>query len=123
MRKILTAVLILTLIVLASITEQKAVTRISEEFTSKLNDIRESMMTGDAEDEILDFEKSWQEGEKILDILTPHDDTDEINLKLSEFKSFLEAGCNDMAIKSINEMKQHFKEIQKKTEITLTNIF
>ncbi len=125
MRKMLVAFVILSVIVGATLWENSAVESICTHMSSRLDAIEkeldeESKHLHEITVELID---TWHEKEKILDVLIPHEDTDEINEAFSDFYACIKKGEYNTAYIILKGMQEQFDHIHEKSKINITNIF
>ena len=126
MRRMIIGVVILICLFVGWLWEKNQVGTICSDMDKKLELIDTTLLQGDWErgKELMDSMKNhWLEKEKILDMLTPHDDTDEINLDMVRLERYIEQNNLFAGNILINELREHFEEIQTKLQVDYTNIF
>ncbi len=122
MRRMLVAVLILGIIITLWALEDKAVDNMC---TGMLENI-ERLRAADKEE--LDYaiektQREWERYEKILEMCTPHEDTDEINVNWAVYKGKIAEGNHAAAGYSLDEMSQRLREMRGKMKVSIQNIF
>lgn len=122
MRKMLVAAIILALIVTAWSIEGRLINKACDGMLDSIEKLRRAD-EDDLEKIISKVDAKWENEEKILDVLTPHEDTDEINVDWARFTSCVRAKNYPTALLVLDEMQQHFEEIRKKTKVDIQNIF
>lgn len=122
MRKMIVATLILALIITAWNIESRAVDKICSEMIQSIEKLKEAD-TEKIKELTAALDAKWQDKEKILDVLTPHEDTDEINVDWAYFTSCVRAENYSAAMLMLDEMYEHFDEISKKSKVNIQNIF
>lgn len=122
MRKMLVAVLILGIIVALWFLEGNAIDNMCTDMLENIERLRAS------EAEELDYmiektQKEWDRYEKLLEMCTPHEDTDEINVNWATYKGKIADGNRAAAGYTLDEMSQRLKEMRGKMKVSIQNIF
>lgn len=126
MRKMLVALSIFIVIFTLWQAEQQSIKKICTEMPQRLEEIEYCIRENNipkATELTEGFKTEWEKKEAVLDVLTPHDDTDEINLNIVRLERYLEIGEGSLVIGVIDEINEHFREINKKISVHYTNIF
>lgn len=122
MRRMLVAAVILGLIIWGWSIEEKVIGEICGKMIENVEKMQNA--TGDELDSLIEkTRKEWSENEKILEMLTPHEDTDDINVNWESFNAKVKAGNYSAAKVTLAEMGQHFKEMKSKIKVNFQNIF
>ena len=122
MRRMLVAILLLALIAMLWATEQRAIDRICDGMLDNIKRLKEAEIDGI--DEMLEqTEQDWKKHEGVLEMLTPHENTDEININWASYKSRIKEGNYTAAGYVLDEMSQRFEELSEKTKVSIENIF
>ena len=125
MRKMLVAAVILLVIAIAWSFESRAIDNICTDMITRLT-LLESYLDedeGTLDRAVEEIDSEWRKHEQTLEVLVPHDDTDNVNMKRASIMGCIEKKNYDTALLVIRELKAHFEEIRKKSRVTLTNIF
>lgn len=126
MKRMMVGLIILLSLFSGWLWEKHVIGEVCTEMVQSLDEISFASEEGEREKLIKlteDFAGKWTKKERLLDMLTPHDDTDEINLNLVRLKEYSRKN-NFMAVDVIvKEMKKHFEEIEEKLQVNYTNIF
>lgn len=126
MRRIAVAALLFLIIATLWIWETNTVDGICKDVSASLEQIKDVLESEDNEKSgwlIEDFELLWKEKEKVLDALTAHDETDQINVMVVRLKRYIQVRDGTSALGLIEEMNEHIKEIPRRLKITWVNIF
>lgn len=117
MRKMVVAILILAAILAGTYFEQKTIKEVCTLMSQELEAVERDMTKVD------EFAQLWSKKEKIMDTLTPHDDTDQINISLANLKGYISNNDFNAAKVVLGQIKERFEEIERKSRINYTNIF
>lgn len=122
MRRMLVALLLLTLIGALWFVEERAIDRICDSMLDNIEKLKNA--DTEAVGEIVEkTEEEWRRHEGILEMLTPHDNTDEININWAVYKSRIRKGNYIGAEYTLDEMRQRFIELREKMKVSIENIF
>lgn len=119
MRRMIVAFVICAVITAGAITERILIDSICESLEGKLDALSEPYDTNAIED----ISKEWRKNEKVLEVLTPHEHTDEIRVDISRLKMLARKNDQSDAGMLISELKSHIDVMQESCKISLTNIF
>ena len=122
MRKMLVATLILALIVSAWWFEEKTVGSICDRMIENIEKLQ-TKEADELDEAINEVEADWEDLEWILEVLTPHENTDEINLDWAGYISRINDKNYTSANHILDRIEQRFEEIRDKTKVNLQNIF
>lgn len=120
MRRMLVALLIVTIIGALWFFEERAVDKVCE---SMLGNIESLKAQGNAKELIEKTDRDWKKHEGILEMLAPHENVDEININWAAYKSRIKKGDYTAAEYKLDEMSQRFKELDEKMKVSFENIF
>lgn len=119
MRRMVAAFVIFAVITAGVITERVLVDDICKSLEGKLDALSEPYDTKAIED----ISKEWNKKEKVLEVLTPHEHTDEIKVDMARLKMLARENEQSDAGMLIGELKSHIDIIRESCKISLTNIF
>lgn len=122
MRRMLTALLLLALIGALWFAEEKAVGSICDSMLDNIEKLKNAD-SEKAKELIEKTEKEWNKHEGVLEMLTPHESTDEININWAAYKSRIKKGNYTAADYTLDEMEQRFKELRERMKVSIENIF
>ena len=124
MRKMIVATVILSLIFAGWMWEENKVRSICDRAVDSLEIIEEKLSDKDAAlAEVFKFEKNWHRDERWLDVITPHDNTDVINVEVVRLLYHVETGNRQSAVLALREIEEYITETKRKVKVNLTNIF
>lgn len=118
----LIAVLLLSIIITLWVVEERAIDRICSSMIERIEELKKSD-TENLGDMLEETQREWEKHEKVLEMLTPHENTDEININWAIYKSRIEEENYPAAKYALDEMSQRFKEIKGKMKVSIQNIF
>ncbi len=121
MKKMLVAIMLLAVIATLAFLEEGAIGRICDEMIMNVEKLKST--EGESLNELIEkTEKEWEKQRKVLEMLTPHENTDEIDINWCAYKSRIKAKNYTAARYELDEMSQRFKEMRGKIKVNTENI-
>lgn len=125
-RKIITMAVALAILLLVSIVEQIAVSRITSSALSNARDVITDIRMGElnaAIEKSRAMDQSWDEQAKWLEVLVDHGSTDEVRYAFSRLIAALEQEDSATAMVYACELEGAVEHVYERQALTLENIF
>lgn len=122
MRKMLVALIIITLIITGWRWERNSISSACDSLVEEVENIEKALPEINKK-AVSTFYELWESKEKLFDTLIPHDEADKVNIYVARLKRSIETNDTLTASNVLCELKEHLKEIELKTRVHYTNIF
>ncbi|MGM9551869.1 MAG: DUF4363 family protein [Clostridia bacterium] len=124
MRRTLSAVVILLLIFTMWFFEVKTLSNICQGLIEKSESLEKALNENENIQKAQeDFFVQWEKSKNILNLITSHDDTEEINLLSVRLKIYMDKHDVKEALVIMEEIKEHAKEITEKSKVDISTVF
>lgn len=111
------AICVLALLFVNDVTEK------SEDMRAHILELVDSGRDDEARHELSELKKYWKSKEKILEIITSHEDIHDVSRQLAEAEVTLSEGEYDDFIKSMAALSEMLEHIYQEEQLRITNIF
>lgn len=125
MRRMTVAAVILFLIVALCLYENGKIEKIYQSNLIELEKI-ETYIKEDsfvaAKETFSTVREKWEDDEEILENITVHDDTDEINILMTELSENIRQKNSNGSLMAVEKLRLQFEHIYKKNKVKISNI-
>lgn len=125
MRRMTVAAVLLFLIVALCLYESGTIQKVISSNINELDEITANVQENDldgAKEKFSLLKKKWTQNEDILDAITSHEDTDAVNLLLTELGENIRQNNVESSLMTIGKLRLQFEHIYKRNKIKISNI-
>ncbi len=125
MRRMTVAAVLLFLIVALCLYESGKIEKVISSNINELDEITANVQENDldgAKEKFSLLKKKWTQNEDILDAITSHEDTDAVNLLLTELGENIRQNNVESSLMTIGKLRLQFEHIYKRNKIKISNI-